>query len=59
MELNQRLDHADLFQNWQVSSAEIASPDDYAVCREIMRAASKNYSFASRFFPAEKLHCTP
>jgi phytoene synthase len=29
---------------------------DYAVCRQIMRAASKNYSFASSFFPAEKLH---
>jgi hypothetical protein len=28
---------------------------DYATCREIMRAASKNYSFAARFLPAEKL----
>jgi phytoene synthase len=34
----------------------IASPEDYAACRQIMRAASKNYSFASNFIPAEKLH---
>jgi phytoene synthase len=34
----------------------IASPDDYAVCRQIMHAASKNYSFASNFLPADKLH---
>lgn len=34
----------------------IASPDDYAVCRRIMRAASKNYSFASKFLPTDKLH---
>ena len=29
----------------------IASPDDYAECRRVMRGASKNYSFASRFLP--------
>lgn len=34
----------------------IAAPEDYAVCRQIMRAASKNYSFASNFLPADKLH---
>jgi phytoene synthase len=34
---------------------EIASAQDYAVCRRIMRAASKNYSFASAFLPADKL----
>jgi phytoene synthase len=34
----------------------IASPEDYAACRDIMRAASRNYSFASNFLPAEKLH---
>lgn len=28
---------------------------DYKHCLEIMQAASKNYSFASRFLPAEKL----
>ncbi len=27
---------------------------DYAVCREIMQAASKNYTFASMFLPVEK-----
>lgn len=30
--------------------------DDYAACRAIMRAASKNYTFASRFLPADRLH---
>jgi phytoene synthase len=34
----------------------IASPADYAECRRIMLAASKNYSFASRFLPAGKRH---
>jgi 15-cis-phytoene synthase len=34
----------------------VATRNDYAICRTVMRAASKNYSFASRFFPAEKLH---
>ncbi|MCU0508505.1 MAG: phytoene/squalene synthase family protein [Anaerolineae bacterium] len=29
----------------------IASPEDYAECRRVMLAASKNYSFASRFLP--------
>jgi phytoene synthase len=38
------------------SAAGIASPEDYAICREVMRAASKNYSFASNFLPADKLH---
>lgn len=35
-------------------SGGIASPDDYAICREIMRSASKNYSFASNYLPADK-----
>jgi len=34
----------------------IASPEDYAICRQVMRAASKNYSFASNFLPADRLH---
>ncbi|MEW5871443.1 MAG: phytoene/squalene synthase family protein [Chloroflexota bacterium] len=34
--------------------AGIASAEDYAVCRRVMRAASKNYSFASNFFPSVK-----
>lgn len=33
----------------------IATPEDYAYCRQIMRGASKNYSFASRFLPPDKL----
>jgi phytoene synthase len=34
----------------------IATREDYAVCRRVMQAASNNYSFASRFLPADKLH---
>jgi phytoene synthase len=34
----------------------IASPEDYAACRQIMRTASKNYSFSSNFLPPDKLH---
>jgi phytoene synthase len=33
-----------------------ANPKDYAVCREVMRTASRNYSFASNFLPSDKLH---
>jgi len=33
----------------------IAAPEDYAYCRQVMRGASKNYSFASRFLPSDKL----
>lgn len=33
----------------------IATPEDYAECRRVMLAASKNYSFASRFLPASVL----
>ena len=33
----------------------IASAADYAACREIMLRASKNYSTASKYLPAEKL----
>lgn len=32
-----------------------ASPEDYQYCRQIMREASKNYSFASNFLPQDKL----
>jgi phytoene/squalene synthetase len=32
----------------------IASRADYAVCHRVMRAASKNYSYASTFLPADK-----
>lgn len=34
----------------------IASADDYAFCRQIMRRASKNYSFARNFLSPDKLH---
>ncbi len=41
---------------WRVVARSVlATPEDYAICRGIMQAASRNYSFASRFFPAEKL----
>jgi phytoene synthase len=33
---------------------EIASAQDYAVCRRIMRAASNNYSSASNYLPADR-----
>lgn len=32
-----------------------ASPEDYQLCRQVMRSASKNYSFASNFLPKDKL----
>lgn len=38
------------------SSPGIAADADYTACRQIMQAASKNYSFASRLFPPDKLH---
>lgn len=38
------------------ASAGIASAEDYTVCRQIMHRASKNYSTASRYLPAEKVH---
>lgn len=37
------------------TSQGIASAEDYAVCRQIMRNASKNYSSASNYLPADKL----
>lgn len=33
----------------------VATPEDYAECRRVMFAASRNYSFASRFFPRQVL----
>jgi phytoene synthase len=32
----------------------VASRADYVACRRVMRAASKNYSYASTFLPADK-----
>ena len=37
------------------SGKKIASAEDYAACRQIMRAASKNYSSASNYLPSDKL----
>jgi phytoene synthase len=37
-------------------STNPVSLEDYEVCRTVMRAASKNYSFASNFLPPDKLH---
>ncbi len=34
---------------------EIASAEDYAICHQIMRKASKNYSSASNYLPVDKL----
>ena len=37
-------------------ASDIASDADYDHCRQIMRSASKNYSFASSFLPKDRLH---
>lgn len=57
MEMNPRLgvESVDIFSQWQMNDPKIASEKDYQVCRQVMQAASKNYSFASAFLPAEKL----
>jgi len=38
-----------------IAPVGIVSSQDYAECRRIMHQASKNYSFASKYLPAEKL----
>jgi phytoene synthase len=40
----------------KVIEHSIAQPSDYEACHQIMRAASRNYSFASAFLPKDKLH---
>lgn len=40
----------------QVARYAVAQPGDYQACRQIMHAASKNYSFASAFLPRDKHH---
>jgi phytoene synthase len=47
---DQRSLHAQ--QNTMADSKPIASMEDYAACRQVMRKASRNYSFASLFLPA-------
>lgn len=49
------LERANFFTTWRSPGWKIASPQDYRLCRQIMRAASRNYSFASAFFPIEVL----
>ena len=39
----------------QLVDPKIASPEDYAICRQVMLEASKNYSFASGVLPADRL----
>jgi phytoene synthase len=39
-----------------MTTQPVATPEDYAVCRQLMYGSSKNYSFASRFLPQSKLH---
>lgn len=48
---------AEIYQSLakEVAAIGIASVQDYAICRGIMRAASKNYSAASKYLPADKL----
>lgn len=57
MEAEQPLDleRASFFTTQRSSSWKIASPQDYQLCRRIMHSASRNYSFASAFFPSEIL----
>jgi phytoene synthase len=45
----------DVLPAWEVAKVSPATIEDYAACRAIMRQASKNYSFAGAFLPAEKL----
>jgi len=54
MELDHPLNPARSLPQAQASTG-IASPEDYAACRQIMLRASKNYSTASKYMPAEKL----
>ena len=39
----------------KLNRSSIASPQDYAVCRQIMHRSSKNYSHASFYLPGDKL----
>jgi len=54
MDLNQSLNPIQLYPEF-IRHAQVASFQDYAECRRIMQAASKNYSFASKVLPASKL----
>jgi len=54
MELDHPLNPVSSLPQAQASDG-IASAEDYTVCRQIMLRASKNYSTASKYLPAEKL----
>jgi len=54
MELDHPLNPVSRLPPAQASDG-IASAKDYTVCRQIMLRASKNYSTASKYMPAEKL----
>ncbi len=45
--------YANLF-NASELAVDVVSAEDYAACHELMRGASKNYSFATAFLPLEK-----
>ena len=55
MELNPQFQQVQVFRAANMDEQAIAEPGDYEACRRIMRDASKNYSFASRFLPADRL----
>lgn len=55
MEVNYPLTSTRKFEAIDISSG-IASAKDYAICRKVMRRASKNYSSASKYLPKEKQH---
>jgi phytoene synthase len=55
MDVDSSSNKAEFFQQYPHIELPLASESDYQVCRKIMKAASKNYSFASLFFPSEKL----
>jgi phytoene synthase len=56
MELEQQTKRVYPLPQFQVAEpVDLASQADYGECRRIMQAASNNYSFASIFFPSDKL----
>ena len=55
MGLEQQMKRVEILPSQPISSTGVATLSDYEACRRIMRSASKNYSFASNFFPEDKL----
>jgi phytoene synthase len=56
MDVDSQINRIDFLNGVKIGPVHLATRDDYLVCRDIMRAASKNYSFASSFFTMAKLH---